>query len=175
MPYRRLEDIAQLLQRDAVIQMRELGSRLAEVVQQGDDPVPLLIEILLDDDAYVAGMAAEQLAVFVDLRALPALLRTVAYETHQEPYDAHLDEVTQSENWGLAFAVAERDGCEIRDLRSACIAALGHFAHPDAAQALLRIANDPRERADQIREAARRALENMGALAAFDALKQPPS
>jgi HEAT repeat protein len=151
--------------------VRQLAEKLAHGMARGMDPVPLLIEILLSGDDWAAIIVLDLLADLKDERALPALLHnTLAYETHQQPFDTQLEALRQQQNMRGAIAFAEHIGGDVDLMRWGSIRALGTLGHPDAVQGLIRVLTDERERSDT-KIAACLALERIGTAEALAAVQ----
>lgn len=150
--------------------VRQLAEKLAHGMARGMDPVPLLIEIFLSGDDWAAIIVLDLLADLKDERALPALLHTLAYETHQQPFDMQLEALLQEKKMRRAMGFAERIGGDVAGMRGGSIRALGKLRHPDAVQGLIRVLSDERERSE-MKIAARLALERIGTAEALAAVQ----
>lgn len=150
--------------------VRQLAEKLADVMNREEDPVPLLIEILLSGDEWAVLHILDLLAELKDERTLPALLHTLAYETHQQPFEGQLEALRQGTDLRGAVAFAEHAGGDVDNMRLRSIAALSAMRHPDAVSDLIAVLNDERE-GSHIKNAVWTALEQIGSPDALEGIR----
>lgn len=148
--------------------VRQMAKKLADVIVQEADPVPVLIEILLSSDDWAVLRVLDLLAELQDARTLPALLHILAYETHQQPFDVQLETLRHGEDVRGAVAFAEHMGGDVAEMRLRSISVLGAIGHPDAVGGLIAVLNDDREEYT-IKNATSHALEQIGTPEALEA------
>lgn len=149
--------------------VRQMAEKLTDVMKREGDPVPLLIEILLSSDDWAVLRVLDLMAELKDERTLPSLLHTLAYETHQQPFEVQLEALRQTDFPG-ALAFAEHMGGDVANMRLGSITALSAMGHPDAVSDLIAVLNDDRE-AYYIENAASAALEQIGSPEALEAVR----
>lgn len=150
--------------------VRQIAKKLADVMKRKEDPVPLLIEVLLSSDEWAVLRVLDLLAELKDVRMMPALLHILAYETYQQPFDVQIEALRHGEDVRGVVAFAEHMGGDVVNMRLGSITALGALGHPNAVGGLITVLNDDREDY-AIKNAAWAALEQIGSPQALEAVR----